>query len=99
MVVVSARTQHRLIDQLFSVPKYVRPAKMSDRFFECLTKIRWTVPERSRDDLKEIVGQYFVKMSDGNVSDFQKKKASGAMANHFPKNYEKYETHQVMVET
>ena len=39
MVVVDARTQHRLIDQLFSLPKCVRLSRMSERSYDLLRKI------------------------------------------------------------
>ena len=41
LVVVDARTQHRLIDQLFSVPKCVRLSSMSEKSDELLAKIYW----------------------------------------------------------
>ena len=44
------------------------------------------------------MGENFAKLGDGNVSDFQKRKASGMMANDFPTNDEKAETHQMMIE-
>ena len=39
LVVIDARTQHRLIDQLFSVPKCVRLSRMSEKSNELLKKI------------------------------------------------------------
>ena len=98
VVVVDARTQHRLIDQLFSVPKCVRLSKMSEKSHEILNKILRAVPERSRDELEKIVGQRFVKFCDGNLSDFQNKKASGMMAIDYYTIDEKYELHQLMIE-
>ena len=77
MVVVDARTQHRLIDQLFSVPKCVRLSRMSERSHEMLRKSLRAVPESSGDELEEIVGEDFVKWGEGNISEFQKKKAKG----------------------
>ena len=49
-----------------------------------MAKILRAVPERSRNELEEIAGESFVKMGEGIVSDFQKKKASGMMATDFP---------------
>ena len=43
-------------------------------------------------DLEELVVENFMKFSD-----FQSKEASGMMANTFPTNYEKGETHQMMM--
>ena len=59
LVVVEARTQHRSIDQLFSVPKCVRLSRMSEKSHELLAKILRAVPERSRDKLEKIVGEFF----------------------------------------
>ena len=39
MVVMDARAQQVLFDQLFSVPKCVRLARMSERSYDLLTKI------------------------------------------------------------
>ena len=83
-VVIDARTQHRLIDQLFSVPKCVRLARMSEKSHELLTKILQAVPERSRDEMEEIVGEDFMKWGEGNISDFQRKKAKRMMSSDFP---------------
>ena len=47
MVVMDARTQQVLIDQLFSVPKCVRLARMSERSYDLLAKIFRVVPKRS----------------------------------------------------
>ena len=44
-------------------------------------------------ELEELVVENFMKFSD-----FQSKKASGMMANTFPTNDEKGETHQMMME-
>ena len=57
LVVVDARTQHRLVDQLFLVP---RPVRLSEKSDELLRKILRAVPEGSRDELKEIVEEDFV---------------------------------------
>ena len=51
MVVMDARTQQVLIDQLFSVPKCVRLARMSERSYDLFSKIFWAVPKRSEGEL------------------------------------------------
>ena len=56
-VVVETRTRHRLIDQLFPVPKCLRLSKMSESFHELLTKILRAGSGRSRDELEEMVGE------------------------------------------
>ena len=48
--------------------------------------------------LKIIAGENVVKLGDGNVSDFQKKKASAALAKVFPTVDEKDKTHVMMME-
>ena len=83
LAMVDARVQHRLIDQLFSVPKCVRLSSMSEKSYELLVKILRAAPEGSRDELEEIVEEVFAKLGDGTISEFQKKKASGTMSNDF----------------
>ena len=53
MVVMDARTQQVLVDQLFSVPKCVRLARMSEWSSDLLTKIIRAVPKRSEGELQE----------------------------------------------
>ena len=84
MAVMDARTQQVLVDQLFSVPKCVRLARMSERSYDLLTKIIWAVPKRSEGELQDIVGEDFMRLSEGNVSEFQRKKASGVLPTEFP---------------
>ena len=45
MVVVDARTQQVLVDQLFSVPKCVRLARITERSYDLLAKIIKGRPE------------------------------------------------------
>ena len=52
MVVMDARTQQVLVDQLFSVPKCVRLARMSERSYDLLAKIIRAVPKRSEASCK-----------------------------------------------
>ena len=79
MVVMDARTQQVLVDQLFYVPKCVRLAKMSERSYEFLAKIIRAVPKRSEGELQDVVGEEFMRLIEGIVSEFQKQKASGAL--------------------
>ena len=92
-MVIDARTQHRLSDQLFSVPKCVRLSRFSEKPYELSTKILRAVPEMSKDEIKEIVGEDFVKWDEGNISEFQRKKAKRMMSSDFPIIDEKDETH------
>ena len=84
MVVMDARTQQVLIDQLFSVPKCVRLARMSERSYDLLAKIFRAVPKRSEGELQDVVGEEFLRLNECNVSEFQKQKASGALPTEFP---------------
>ena len=98
MVVMDARTQQVLIDQLFSVPKCVRLARMSERSYDLLAKIFRVVPMRSEGELQDVVGEEFLRMNEGNVSEFQKQKARGALPTEFPTIEEKDDLHRTMME-
>ena len=98
MVVMDARTQQVLVDQLFSVSKCVRLARMSERSYGLLTKFIRAFPKRSEGDLQDILGEDFMRLSEGNVSEFQKKKASGALPTEFPTIDEKGDVHRSMTE-
>ena len=76
MVVMDARTQQVLVDQLFSVPKCVNLARMSERSYDLLTKIIRAAPKRSEGDLQDVVGEEFMILNEDHVSDFQRQKAS-----------------------
>ena len=89
MVVMDARTQQVLNDQLFSVPKCVRLARMSERSYDLLAKIFRAVPKRFEGELQDVVGEEFLRLNEGNVSEFQKQKASGALPTEFPTIEEK----------
>ena len=98
MVVMDARTQQVLVDQLFSVPKCVRLARMSERSYDLLTKVIRAVPKRSEGEMQDVVGEEFMRLSEGNVSEFQKKKASGVLPTEFPTMDEKDDVHSIMME-
>ena len=98
MVVMDARTQQVLVDQLFSGPKCVRLARMSERSYDLLAKIIRAVPKRSEGELQDVVGEEFMRLNEGNVSEFQKQKASGALPTEFPTKEEKDDVHRIMME-
>ena len=98
MVVLIARTQQLLIDQLFSVPKCVRLARVSKRSYELLTKIIRAIPKKSEGELQDVVGENFMSLSEGKVSEFQKKKASGLLSTEFPTIKEKDDVHRIITE-
>ena len=98
MVVMDARTQQVLIDQLFSVPKCVRLARMSERSYDLLAKIFRAVPKISEGELQDVVGEEFLRLNEGNVSEFQKQKASGVLPTEFPTIEEKDDLHRILME-
>ena len=83
MLVLDARTQQVLVDHFFLAPKCVRLARMSERSYELVTKIIRAVPKRSEGELQDVVDESFRKLSEDNVCEFQKKKASGAIPTKF----------------
>ena len=93
IVVIDARTQQVLIVYLYSLSKSVRLARMSERSYDMLTKIIQAVAEISEGKLQEVLGQNFMKLIKGRVSEIQKKKASGALPTQFPTKDEKDRMH------
>ena len=98
MVVMDARTQQVLVDQLFAVPKCVMLARMSERSYDLLAKINRAAPKRSKRELQDVVDEEIMSLNEGNVSEFQKQKASGALPTEFPTIEEKDEVHRIMME-
>ena len=70
IVVMDARTQQVLVDQLFSVPKCVRLARMSETSYDVLAKIIRAFPKRSEGELQDVLGEEFMRLNEGNVSEF-----------------------------
>ena len=99
MVVMDARTQQVLVDQLFSVLKCVRLARMSERSYDLPTKIIRAVPKRSEGELQDVVGEEFMGLSEGNVSEFQEEKVSGVLPTEFPTMDEKDDVQRIMTES
>ena len=87
-----------VVDQLFSVPKCERLARMSEKLYDLLIKIIRAVPKRSEGGLQDIVGKNFMRFSEGNESEFQIKKASGVLSTEFPTIDEKDDVHRIMTE-
>ena len=80
------------------MPKCVTLARMSERSYDLLTQIVRAVPKRSEGELQDVVGEGFMSLSAGIVSEFQKKKASGALPTEFPTMDEKDDVHRIMME-
>ena len=49
----------------------MRLARIPERSYDLLTKIIWAVPKRSEGELQDIVGDDFMRLSEGNLSEFQ----------------------------
>ena len=88
-----------LVDQLFSVPKCVKLARMSERSYDLLAKIIRAVPKRSEGELQDVVGEESMRLNEGNVSEFQKQKLSGALPTEFPTIEEKDEVPRIIMAT
>ena len=71
---------------------------MSERSYDLLTKIIRAVPKRSEGKLQDILGEDFMSLSEGNVSEFQRKKASGALPTNFPTIDEKDDIYRIKTE-
>ena len=71
---------------------------MSEKSYDLLTNIIRADPKRSEGELQDVVGENFMRLSDGNVSEFQKKKASGVLPTEFPTIDEKDYLHRTMTE-
>ena len=53
---------------------------------------------RSEGELQDVVGEEFMRLNEGNVNEFQKQKASGALPTEFPTIEEKDYMHRIMIE-
>ena len=54
---VDGESTKRIVDQVFSVPKCVRLARMSESSYKLLCKMFSAVPERTKEELKSILGK------------------------------------------
>ena len=70
-VAVDVKSTRTIVDQAFSVPKCVRLARMSEKFYELLCKMFSAVPERTKEELELILGKKFMGYVSGNFSDFE----------------------------
>ena len=73
-VAVDVRSKRATGDQDFSVPKCVKLARMSEKFYELLCKRFSAVPERTKEELESILGKKFMGYVSGNFSDFERQK-------------------------
>ena len=55
-------------------------------------------PNRSEGELQDVVGEQFVRLNEGNVSEFQRQKAGGALPTELPIIDENDDVHRIMME-
>ena len=77
-VAVDVRSTRTIVDQAFSVPKWIRLARMSEIFYELLCKMFSAVPERTKADLESILRKKFMGYARGNFSDFERQGQKGS---------------------
>ena len=78
---------HRLTGSKYLVGSSSAPycnSKYPTHMYDLLTTIIRAVPKRSEGELQDIVGENFMRSSEGNVSEFQKKKARGVLPTKNP---------------
>ena len=57
------------------MPKCVRLARMSEKFYELLCKMLSAVPEKTKEELES--GKKFMGYTSGNFSEFERQKQKG----------------------
>ena len=72
-VAADVKSTRTIVDQAFSVPKCLRLARMSEKFYKLLCKLFAAVPGRTKNELEPILGKNFMGYASGNFSDFEKK--------------------------
>ena len=97
-VAVDVKNTRTIVDQAFSVPKCVRLARMSEKFYELLRKIFSAVPERTKEELESIRGKKFMGYVSWNFSDFERQKQRGSTVTDYNTVDENDEVHRVMME-
>ena len=70
-VAVDVKSTRTIVDQVFSVPKCVRLARLSEKSYELLCNMFSAVPERTKEELETILGKKFMGYDSGNFSDFE----------------------------
>ena len=97
-VAVDKKSTRTIVDQAFSVPKCVRLARMSEKFYELLYKMFSAVPERIKEELESILGKKLMGYASGNFSDFERQKQKGSTVTEYNAVDENDEVHRVMME-
>ena len=97
-VAVDVKSTRTIVDHAFSVPKFVRLTRMSEKSYELLCKIFSAVPERTKEELESILERKFMGYVSGNFSDFERQKQRGSTVTDYNTVDENDEVHRVMVE-
>ena len=98
MAMVEVSSQRILIGKAFSVPKYVRLARMSLHWHRLSRKILGTVPGEQRDNLSEILGEEVLSLEGEKTSDFESQNMIGKPTSSTPALEENDVTHEKMME-
>ena len=97
-VAMDVKSTRTIVDQAFSVPKCVRLARMSEKPYELLCKMFSAEPERTKEELKSILGKKFMGYASGNFSDFERQKQKGSTVTDYNAVDENDEVRRVMME-
>ena len=97
-VAVDVKSTRTIVDQVFSVPKCVRLARMSEKFYELLCKMFSAVPERTKEELESILGKKFMGYVSGIFSDFERQKQRESTVTDYNAVDETDEVPRVMME-
>ena len=94
---ITARTDASLLRVASALGAAV-VSRGQQRSYDLLAKIFRAVPKRSEGQLQDVVGEEFLRLNEGNVSEFQKQKASVALPTEFPTIEEKDDLHRILME-
>ena len=81
-VAVDVKSTMKIVDQVFSVPKCVRLAKMSEKSYNLLCKKFSAVPKGTKKELEPIMGNKFMGYASRIFSDFERQKQKGSTATY-----------------
>ena len=93
-VAVDLKSTRTIVYQAFSVPKCVRPARMSEESYELLCKMFSAVPERIMEELESILGRNFMGYVTGSFSDIERQKQRGSTVSDYNTVDENDEVHE-----
>ena len=91
VVAVDVKSTRTIVDQAFSVPTCVRLARMSEKFYKLLCKMISAVPERTKKELKSILGKKFMGY-------FERQKQKASIVTEYNAVDENDEVHRLMME-